>query len=303
MRVGFAGEDRLDVDSCVVVEEREDERRRAGIVEDDAADDVGAAVAEETGVGHLDFGGMGFAAAEYGLEPFRYQPHVARPVAPGTREARDVQDAVDERSEIQVGGDGKVDPHRGRTLGRRFTMVQKRVLHRLPHAFVHHPPRGVDVGVGEIGLVAAFDQREVSGLDPFPERLVLGGRRERFAQAPCERVHADAVDGEASQAEIQRRGGVAPLEGGLGEVGDAAGLDVVGVEFCEDPAGGEIRAFVNRARSRDAVCVVWPPIVHGGAGLGRTSGGSADRGSVSAVPAPIPMWSAVEPGLRPSWRS
>ena len=216
VRVGFAGENRLDVDPGVVVEQREDERCSARIIEDDSADDVGAAVAEEPGGGHLDLDGPACVAVEYGLESFRDQPHVAFPVTPGLLEARDFQDAIDERCEIRAVSDGKIDPYRRGALARGLALVQKSVIHRLPHAFVHHSPRGMDIGEGNVRFVTSFDQGEIAGLDTVPERLVLGGRRQCLAQAPCERVDADAVDGESPEAQVQGCGGITSLEGGLG---------------------------------------------------------------------------------------
>ena len=131
----------------------------------------------------------------------------------------------------------KVGSHRGGALALGLAMVQKRVLHRLPHAFVHHAARGMDVGEGEIRFVASCDQREVAGLDSLPERLVLGGCGQRFAQSPCERVHADAVHRKPPETEIQGCRRVTPFEGGFGEVGDVARLDVVGVELGEGSSG------------------------------------------------------------------
>ena len=186
VRVRLAGEDRLHVDPGFVVEQREDERRRAPVVEDDAADDVRAAVAEEPGVGHLDPGGPARIAAQDGLDPLGDAPHVAFPVAPAPFEARDVENALDQRGETRAGRDREIEPHRGGAFARGLSMAQECVLHRLPHALVHHPPRGMDVGEGEVRFVASFDQGEVAGLEPHPERLVIGDRRQRLAQAPRE---------------------------------------------------------------------------------------------------------------------
>ena len=142
-------------------------------------------------------------------------------------------------------------------------MVQERVLDRLPHALVRHPARGMDVGEGEVRFVASFDQREVAKLDALPEGLVFGDRRQRLAQAPRERVRADAVHRQSAQAQIERGRGVAPLEGGLREVRDVARLDVVGVELGEDPARDEVGPLVDRSRRGDAVRVLLPFAAHG----------------------------------------
>ena len=256
MRVRLAGENRLHVDSGVVVEQCEDQRQRARVVEHDPAHDVRATVAVEPGIGHLYLGGPGRDAVEQPPEALGDAPHVPVPVAPSPLEAWDVEDAADELRDIGAGRDRKIGPDRGGTLALGFAMVEERVLHRLPHACVQHAARGTDVGEREVGLVAALDQREVMGLDPGPERFVVGDRRHRLAQAARECVHADAVYGEASQAQVERPRGVAPFEGGLGKVGNVARLDVVGVELREDPARGQLGAFVDRIRCPDTVCVL-----------------------------------------------
>ena len=241
--------------------------RRAPVVEDDAPDDVRAAVAEEPGVGHLDAGGPACIAVQYGLDPLGDAPRVAVPVAPAPLEVRDVEDAVDQRGEVRAGRDREIEPYCGGAFARGLRVVQECVLHRLPHAFVHHPPRGVDVGEGEVRFVAPFDQGEVAGLEPRPERLVIGDRGQHLAQPSRERVHTDAVHGEPPQAQLQRSRGVAPLEGGLREVGDVARLDVVGVELRQDPARGQIQALVHRVRRRDAARIpCGPAVVHGAGG-------------------------------------
>ena len=223
---------------------------------------------------HPDLDGTARGAPEDRLEPLHHPPHVASPVPPRPLEARNVEDPVHEGMEIRTRTDGEVDPHRGGALARGLAMVQERVLDRLPHALVRHPARGMDVGEGEVGFVASFDQREVTRLDALPEGLVFGDRRQRLAQAPRERVRADAVHRQSAQAQIERRRGVAPLEGGLREVRDVARLDVVGVELGEDPACDVVGPLVDRFRRRDAARVL------------RRCGARGDRirGSEPAVP-------------------
>ena len=154
--------------------------------------EVGSPVAEEPATHHLDRSQSGTAAGgEHVVQPAGYQLGIARGIAEGYGELRDLQRSLnDQRRERPGAGEALVDRVR---RGYDPPRPLEAVLDRPPLAVMDASLRGVKIGQREIRFVAPVNGSPVERFDLPPERLTLLQLRKGAPQLIGQRVDRGVV--------------------------------------------------------------------------------------------------------------
>ncbi len=155
---------RFGAHALLAVEERNHEGFELRTLEHQAADEIRAAVAEESAAHHLD-GAQPAAGAsrEHIVHPPRDQLRIARRIGKGHLQLRDPQRPLDdERLHRPRAGEALVYG-----LGRRHHRARaaEAILDRFPLAVMDAPLRRVQIGQRQVCLVAAVNGRPVERRD------------------------------------------------------------------------------------------------------------------------------------------
>ena len=243
---GFTQDHRVDLDPILAVQQRQ--RQRPGLAgDDDRADDIGAAVAVEPGIDHLDaFQPPVRADLQLVVHAFGDPDGVAGEVAERRFDAGHGQDFLD-KLRRHFAGSLKM----AQEIGGNFHFTAKAGGDGVPDILNCPPPHGGQIRQRQVDFVAVLDQIQVLRLDGVPKAVNAVVLADHIGQDRRRLGNGNGKDRNPFLRQFDGAGPVPGLESLLGQPQDLSRPGVIIVEGIENDPGQRFRLFRCAFRSQE----------------------------------------------------